>query len=134
MKSKWRKYAIAAVIGATLAVIYLTTRDFGTTEDQAERYRMLCDAFTIPGMLLIMSAALVALSNAGSFTGLGFSVGHMFRSLIPGASLRQESYADYLERREGKKVKGYGFLLQVGLVFMAVALVFFFLFYRVYSP
>lgn len=133
MKTKLVKYGLAALFGAALVFVYLSARNFTGAEPPAELYRMLCDAFTIPGMVLSLSAALIALSNAGSFDGIGYSMQHLFRALIPGMALRQESYGDYLERREGKKIKGYGFLLQVGLVFMAVALVFFFLFYRVYE-
>ena len=127
------KYGLAALFGAALVFVYLFSRDFSWDEPPADRWRMLCDAFTIPGVVLISSAALMALSNAGSFDGIGYSMQHLFRTLVPGMGLQQESYGDYLERREGKKVKGYGFLLQVGLVFMAVALVFFILFYRVYE-
>ena len=130
---KLLKYGVAALIGAAMSATYLILRDFTGSEPLADRYRMLCDAFTIPGMVLMLSAALVALSNAGSFTGIGYSVKHMFNQLIPGMGLQRETYADYLERREDKKVKGYGFLLQVGIVFMAVALVFYALFYRVFE-
>lgn len=133
MKTKLLKYGVAVLIGAGLAAVYLILRDFTGEEPPAERYRMLCDAFTIPGSLLMLSAALVALANAGSFTGLSYSFQHLFRSLIPGMGLKQESYREFLERREGRKINGYGFLLQVGIVFMAVALVFYFLFYRVFE-
>ena len=131
-KSAVLKYGIAALIGAALAAIYLLLRDFSGAEPPAERYRMLCDAFTIPGTLLILSAALVALANAGSFTGIGYSAQNLFHHLIPGMGLKHETYGDYYERHK-KKVTGYGFLLHVGAVFMAVALVFFVLFYRVFE-
>lgn len=130
---KLLKYGVAALIGAAMTATYLILRDFTGGEPPAERYRMLCDAFTIPGVVLMLSAALVALSNEGSFTGIGYSMNYMFSRLIPGIGLRQETYADYLERREGKKIKGYGFLLQVGIVFMAVALVYYALFYHVFE-
>ncbi len=133
MKGKLLKYGIAGLSGAVLTAVYLLTRDFTWALPPAERYRMLCDSLTIPGMLLMLSAALVALSNEGSFTGIGYSVRHLFRALVPGMGLQQESYGEYLERRSGKKIKGYLFLLQVGLVFMAAALVFYVLFYRVYG-
>ena len=133
MKKKLFKYGLAAAFGAALTWLYLSLRSFTGTEPLEDRYRMLCDAFTIPGTVLMLSAALVALSNAGSFTGIGYSVKYMVSHLIPGMGLRQETYADYLERREGKKIRGYGFLLQVGIVFMAVALVYYALFYHVYG-
>ena len=132
-KSVLLKYGITTLIGAALAAVYLLLRNFTGSEPPAERYRMLCDAFTIPGTLLMLSAALVALANQGSFTGIGYSAKNLFDLLIPGAGLRKhETYGDYYERHQ-KKVTGYGFLLQVGAVFMAVAIVFFILFYHVFE-
>ncbi len=133
MKRKLIKYALAVLFGAVLVAIYLLLRNFTGTEPPAERYRMICDAFTIPGMLLILSAALVALANEGSFTGIGYAVKSLFDRLIPGMGLRkQETYGEYYERHY-KKIKGYGFLIQVGLAFMVVALIFFVLFYCTYD-
>ena len=131
-KSVVIKYGIAVLIGAALAVTYLQLHGFSSAETAAERYRMLCDAFTIPGSVLMLSAALVALANAGSFTGIGYSMSSFFRHLIPGAALKHEKYSEYYERHQ-KKVTGYGFLLHVGGAFMAVALVFYILFYRAYG-
>ena len=131
-KSVFIKYGIAVLIGAALVWIYLSLRDFTGAEPPAERYRMLCDAFTIPGSVLMLSAALVALANAGSFTGIGYSMSSFFRHLIPGAALKHEKYSEYYERHQ-KKVTGYGFLLHVGAAFMVVALVFYVLFYRAYG-
>lgn len=131
-KSVVIKYGIAMLIGASMVAVYLLSRDFSGTESAAERYRMLCDAFTIPGMVLMLSAALIALSNAGSFTGIGYSVVNLFRHLVPGGALKHETYGDYYERHQ-KKVTGYGFLLHVGGGFMAVALIFYVLFYIVYK-
>lgn len=126
------KYGVAALFGAALAVLYVAVRDYAGSST-ADRYRMLCDAFTIPGVLLMLSAALCALSNAGSFTALGYAGRHLLDMLIPGPGKGPERYGDYVERRREKKITGYGFLFHVGAAFFAVALVFFFLFYRVYN-
>ena len=51
--------------------------------------------------------------------------------LIPGAGLRQETYGEFVERRrEQGRVKGYGFLLHVGLVFLCAAGVFLYLYFK----
>lgn len=112
--------------------LYLSLRDFSNVESSAERYRMLCDAFTIPGTVLILSAVLIALANAGSFTGIGYSMSSFFRHLIPGKGLVHEKYSEYYERHQ-KKVTGYGFLVHVGGTFMGIAVVFYVLFYRAYG-
>ncbi len=132
-KSVVLKYGIAVLVGGSMTAVYLLSRNFPAGAETAERYRMLCDAFTIPGSVLMLSAALVALANAGSFTGIGYSFQNVFAHLIPGLGLRQEKYGEYYERHQKKKVTGYGFLLHVGGAFMAVALVFFILFYVSYK-
>ena len=134
MRKKLIQYGLTVLFGAALAAIYLLTRSFTGSEPLAERYRMLCDAFTIPGVLLMMTAALLALSNEGAFTGLGYVSSHAMHMLIPGMGGRKETYADYLERKAEKgPVKGYGFLLHVGLAFFALAILFFILFYRYFE-
>ena len=131
MRIKLIRYGVAVLFGAALAAVYLLTRSFTGSEPPAERYRMLCDAFTIPGVLLMLTAALVALSNAGAFTGLGYATSHAVHMLIPGLGSRMETYADYVERKTEKgPVRGYGFLFYVGLAYFALAIVFFVLFYR----
>ena len=124
------KYVVTALIGGLIAYGTFALRDFGAAESAAEKYRILCDSFTFPGVLLLLTAALIALSNEGALTMLGYIVGIAVRGLIPGMGSHQETYAEYVERRTGKgRVKGYGFILYVGLAYFAVALVFLVLFY-----
>ena len=131
MKKPLLKYGAAILIGAALAAVYVSARDFAGASTM-ERYRILCDAFAIPGVVLMLSAALCALANAGSFTALGYSGRYLLDRLIPGPGKTPERYGDYVERRREKKIRGYGFLLHVGAAFFAAALVFYFLFYRLY--
>ena len=125
------KYGITAAVGALFAWLVLSLRDYTGAEEPAEKYRMLCDAFTFPGVFLMLTAALVALSNEGAFLGVGYLVTHALRFLIPGMGSRQEKYSEYIERKTEKgRVKGYGFIFHVGLAYFAAALVFLVLFYR----
>lgn len=96
----------------------------------ADRYRILCDAFTIPGVILLMVGLLVWISTTGMFDSLGFAFSWLGARLIPGLALRRnEKYYDYVTRKRGNRAKGYRFLYIVGGVFLAVAIVFFILFY-----
>ena len=129
--SNWIKYGVTALFGGLLAYGALRLRGFTGAEEAAEKYRMLCDAFTFPGLLLILTAVLIALSNEGAFVGLGYVTSYALRTLIPGMGSRQETYAEYVERKTGKgRVKGYGFIFHVGLAYFLLALVFLVLFYR----
>lgn len=124
------KYSIAFAIGAALAVFYVSVRDFGA-QTPADKYRILCDAFTVPAVLLIMSGALMTISNAGALDGLGYIAKQGLGMFVPGKGLGTERYADYIERKREKRVTGYGFLYVSGCVFMAIALVFMVLFFTV---
>ncbi|MBQ8953746.1 MAG: hypothetical protein IJ048_06490 [Clostridia bacterium] len=56
---------------------------------------------------------------------------HLASRLVPGMSHREERYYDYIQRMEARgRTKGFAFLFVTGGAFMAVALVFFALFYR----
>ena len=125
------KYGLALVIAGAMTVGYLLGHGYTPDLPDLDRYMMLCDAFTIPGLTLIMVAALVALSNEGSFTAVGYAVRYAIRRLIPGPGGRQETYAEYVERKTGQeRIRGYGFLFHVGLAFFAVAMVYLVLFFR----
>ena len=122
------KYGITGGICLVMAIVYLVNADFLNLEDR-DRLRILCDAFSVPGMLCLFSGALVWLGNEGSFDGIGYVLSYAVRALFPGPMNQRESYKEYLERKHGEKPVGFGFLLITGAVFCAVALVFLMLFH-----
>lgn len=126
------KYGCCAAFDALLVWGFIALRDFQSLA-LVDQYRMLCDAFTIPGLLLIMFGAMVWVSNMGALDGIAYCLRFMVFSLIPGKRLeRDEKYGEYVERRSQNRVKGYGFLFWSGLVTMAIAMVFYALFYSLY--
>lgn len=127
------KYGACALFDALLIWAFLAMRDFRGLA-LVEQYRMLCDAFTIPGLLLIMFGAMVWVTNMGALDGISYCVRFMVFSLIPGKRLeRDEKYGEYIERKSKNRLTGYGFLFWSGLVTMAIALVFYALFYSQYQ-
>ncbi len=124
------KYGITVIVAGAIVWLVLDLHEFSRAMPLLEQYRLLCDAFTIPGIILIMLGFLVMISNAGNFLGLGYAVKHAVKMLIPFGNKKDERYYDYYQRKQEQgKAKGYGFLFVTGLLFMAVALVFFTLFY-----
>ena len=122
---------LCVAIGAPMSLLILKNYGYATDLPAAERCRILCDAFTVPGVLMLMVGCLVALSNAGALLGLVYTLRHLASRLIPAIGHREETYYEYLERRREKGgVRGYGFLFLTGGAFLAVALVFFVLFYK----
>ena len=122
------KYGGSAAFAGVMAWLYISLRDFDGAK-LADKYRMLSDAFTVPGILLLMFGCLIWISNLGALDGLAYAVSFAIRSLIPGARYKDEKYGDYVERKQENRVKGYGFLFVSGGVTMAVAIVFMILFY-----
>ena len=130
------KYGISIGMSLGLAFLFIYLRvDFENPEqtELIEWYRIICDAFTIPGLLLLMFGCLMSLSNAGAMDGLGYAVVNGLKMLIPGGALKMERYKEYLERRRANRIRGYGFLYIVGAGCMAIALIFMFLFYGIYQ-
>ena len=84
---------------------------------------MLTDAFTIPGILLSLGCALIFISNQGGFNGLFYGLRRGKEILLPFLPHEYVKYPEYVEKRKEKKVTGYGFILHVGLVFLAVGIV-----------
>lgn len=131
LRNRLLKYGISAGVCAGLVLVYCTTRNFSQME-LVEKYRTLCDAFTIPGLLCLCVGVLIWASNDGFFYGLSYCLNVAWRALIPGARYKSERYYDYVTRKKEKQITGYGFLFLVGGICMAFALVFMALFYRIY--
>ena len=129
MKARLTKYALCALFVAVMAYFYLLSRDFAGAEEK-EKYRLLCDALTVPGVLLVCAGALVWVSNLGALDGILYGLRLAFRALIPGKRLqKEEGYRDFVAGRQEKRVKGYGFLLITGAVTIAASLLFLGLYY-----
>lgn len=125
------KYGITGVLCVALAVVYCVLRDFPKLP-LVEKYRTLCDAFTVPGLLAICVGVLLWSSNDGLFNGLGYCLNITWKSLIPGGRQKIMRYYDYVQSRKKKKITGYGFLFVCGGACMVIAAVFMVLFYSIY--
>lgn len=129
------KYGITTLAGVLSVFGVLRIEGFSSALAEADRFRILCDAFITPGILLILFGALVWLSSEGAMDGVSWAMINFVKSIIPGMGSRKESYGDYVERRHsGGKAKGYGFLIRVGAVFAVIGFVFLFLFFKAEGP
>ena len=131
VKKYWLRYTIAIAVGVFLCLTYLQTHEFAVAETLKDRYRLLCDAFTIPGALLLLSGLLMFCTGQGALDGITYSMGMFLRAIIPFSKLNNEKYYEYVERKNQKRVRGYSFLFVCGALFAVVAAVFFVLFYSV---
>ncbi len=125
------KYAIALAIGAGLALLCLSLNDYGGAMEAVERYRLLADAFTVPGVVFVLVAGLVHVSTDGFFDMLSFGFKKAGEMLIPFMKHSKESFYDYKTRKNGNRLSGYSFIFFTGLAFLAVAVVFLILYFQV---
>ena len=129
------KYGITSAICLALTVTYVTLRIDLTNlaaVPTVTLYRVLCDGFTVPGIIVLMLGCLVWLSTQGAMDGVGYLMSYAVKALIPGKRGDIERYGDYIERKRANRATGYGFLIITGLVFMGFAAIFMVLFYCVY--
>ena len=132
LKVRLLKYGITFGFVALCAGVYIGTRDF-MGESLMGKHLILCDAFTIPGLTLLMLGCLVKLSNAGALDMISYALNYAWRRLIPGgAREEQEPYFEYVQRKKENRLTGYGFLFITGGIAMAIALINMALFYRLY--
>ena len=132
LKTSLIKCLITTAIGGTLAAYYILSRDFGNLE-LVEKYRVLVDGISLPGMFMIFMAALFSMNNLGALDSITYLVKYGVRALLPGVFGEMEHYLDYVEERRQKRVKGYKFLYVVGIAFIGVSLIFLVLFYSVFE-
>ena len=129
-KANLIKSGIVSAVGILVVILFVSSSDFGA-QTTVDKYKILCDAFTIPGLLMLMFAAMLSISNEGGLDGVSYLVKQGFR-MLTFRGISQEKYLDYVQHRRENRLTGYGFLYIVGAVFMAVALNFLALFYSIY--
>ena len=130
------KYGICISISLALAFVFVYTRvDFQNPSATAivDWYLILCDAFTIPGLLFLMLGCMMTLSSQGALDGVTYVMKNAVKMLIPGAALKMERYYDYVEHKRANRAKGFGFLYVTGLICMGFSLIFMLLFYSIYQ-
>lgn len=112
-----------------MAWIYLTNNPL---EDQPlrEQYRLWCDAFAIPGLLMLLSSGLLWALREGALDGLTYCLRAAAFTLIPMKRKDAfEKYGDYVERKNQNRVHGFAFLLFSGGGVTLIALVLYLLYY-----
>ena len=130
-KTNLLKYLITTAIGLFMTWLYISSR-WMEGLSLSEKYCILCDGFSIPGMLLVLSGVLMWVDAAGGMDTIAYLMSFLPRMIAPGAFGEPEQLLDYVEARRAKRTKGYGFLYIVGFIFLGIAIVFLVLFYSVF--
>jgi len=97
---------------------------------QSEKYCILTDGFSLPGLLLLCVAILMSISNAGGLDTLAYLMSYIPKMLVPGLLGEPDKLVDFVEKRRQNRKKGFGFLYIVGILFLGISLIFLYLFYQ----
>ncbi len=126
------KYLAALGVGGLLVMFVLLGRGFFQSPALLEQYRILADAFTTAGVVLIMVGVLIWVSTTGLFDMITFALSKFGRALIPFSKKSDEKYYDYVVRKREKRFSGYLFVFIVGALYMIPAIIFTVMFYSIY--
>ena len=127
------KYGSCVAAGLLTGYAYLAGHDF-FNQALVDQYRLLSDAFMLPGFLMVAFGLLIFLANEGSFTGIGFIAQKAVGLLIPFLYKQKgETYREYVERKTAKRTQGYGFLFFCGCGFLIVSAVFLVLYSQIHG-
>lgn len=121
----WVKYLTGAVTGLVIALVVCLTKDLFKQTDTGMIFRILCDAFFIPGIILAGIGVMTYLSSQGLYDGLTYSFASMarYRKSHSESDKTPKSYFDY---KNNKKRRGASWhLVFVGVGFVVIGLVFY---------
>lgn len=117
------KYLICFGIASAITVIVFAIKGF-FTDSIAVNIQILSDGFFVSGMLFLIVAGLLFVSDEGALIGIGFVLRNVILSFIPMGRTKHELYAQYRERKlKDKKKMSDTCILVTGIVFLFVAIV-----------
>ena len=122
-RTRLLKYGITAVLTAAVVIYYAASRNVLSLET-IEQYHVLCDAFTLPGIFLMLFGLLMLMNDLGALDTLAYLGHYLLHTFMPVAFGEGKSYLDFIEERRSNRKGGFGFLFVVGGVFTAVGVVF----------
>lgn len=125
------KYGCALLFSAVIVLITLAKNDFLKGLPAVDVFRILSDAFLVPGILLLMAGILMWISKEGALDSLSWGARKFTGALGPKKDEKEETFLEYVEKRREERTKGFGFLLITGTLMLLISLLFLFLFFKV---
>lgn len=132
MKRKIIECSIMSGVGLVVALIVAFARELFWQTDLKDIIRILCDCFSVPGLILICIGVIVVCSNGGAFYVFGYA-GKKFISLFQSVEKRRansESYYEYRQRKQEKKRAFLSYFI-VGGAYLLAGICFLIVFYNI---
>ena len=126
-KSLLIKYGICFGVASLITVLVFWIRGF-FTDNVGVNIQILSDGFFVSGILLLAFAGMMFISGEGALIGIGFVLRSVAQIFIPMGRKNHEFYGQYRERvlaeKKARKQESDHCALVVGLVFLAISIVF----------
>ncbi len=117
------KYLGCFGIAALISVAVFWSNGF-FTDSVSNNIQVLADGFFISGILFLIVAGLLFVSDEGALLGIGFIFRNIILTFIPMGRMKHELYADYRERKLKDKKKMFDYaILFTGLVFFLASVI-----------
>lgn len=125
-QNRARKYLITSLIGLAIGVGVFAARDGFNLREQTAILQAFCDAFFVPGILLVGYGALVFCADDGLFDMINYGVLKVIK-LVQSEKRRSnfpKTFYEYRKMKSESRNSGFGYLLITGCAFIALAVVF----------
>lgn len=126
-KSLLIKYGICFGVASLITVLVFWIRGF-FTDNVGVNIQILSDGFFVSSVLLLAFAGMMFISGEGALIGIGFVLRSVAQIFIPMGRKNHEFYGQYRERvlaeKKARKQESDHCALVVGLVFLAISIVF----------
>ena len=120
-----KPYFITAATGLAVSIWTCISRNIFAAETKAQVFTILCDAFFVPGVLLLCVGLLMYAANEGIFNAISYGMkilGRSFRGKKD-EKIIDEEFHEYHARVSQKKMKIKHFLL-VGVIYFVISIIF----------
>ena len=119
-----KKYLITTAVGLAFAALVILSKNIFAQTNPQTVFHILCDAFFVSGVCITCYGLLVFSSNEGTFDMLIYGTKKFFSLFKKDMSgEKHKTFYEYQQTQHEKKVS-FGYLLYVGLAFIAVSLIF----------
>ena len=131
-KVKLRNYAICIAIELLIGFLVIWSKGF-FTQSTAVNLQILADAFFVAGIMMVLFAGLMYVSDEGGLIGIGYVLRSALLFFIPMGRAKWERYGDYRERKLSKEKKNNKSCVFVtGLVFLVIGIVLTLIWYKLF--
>lgn len=106
---KLLKYVIPFLICAVIVIVILAARE-SFVKTGKELIKDLCDAFSVPGVVMLCFGALVYATNGGTFDMLAYGVRKFFDLFKKDLTkVKYRTFYDYRQAQQEKNVRSFIF-------------------------